>query len=185
MASYAGISGAERNTGNYLAQRWREGGNCCDNNQCYGRHSGSGMLVNRISIKMGDCTDGTSNVMILGEGSDWCYQNNGVRRHCDPSWPHGWPMGSAENFIVEGTNSSRVNRTFNLTSVRWPVGENRYGRAGICENHGPNNPINSAHPGGAMICLVDGSNRFISNDIKLETLKALADRDDGLPLPQF
>jgi hypothetical protein len=78
-----------------------------------------------------------------------------------------------------------VERWFNLTSIRWPVGTKNYSLGGINVNHGPNNPLISAHPGGAMCALTDGSVRFLSDTMNLTTLKFLADRDDGNPVGDF
>ena len=184
MASYAGIMGAVENTGTYVPSRWRSCCWCCGCGA--GPHgntgiaSGSGMLVQNKVIKMAGCTDGTSSTMILGESSDWAFDSNGIRRHVDPSWPHGFPMGTGSNRTADGRGSGdRMHRAFNLTTIRYPVGERNYMLNGVCDNHGVNNPLLSAHPGGTMIALTDGSSRFISDSMNLATLKMIADRDDG------
>jgi type II secretory pathway pseudopilin PulG len=182
MASYAGISGAVEPTGQYVPTRWRAQ-TCCG--PCAGGlHSGSGMFQNFSEVlRFADCTDGTSNTMSLGESSDWAYDSNGVRQHIDPSWPHGFPMGSGDNGTVTGAGAGgAINRWFNLTSIRYPVGTRTYLLPGVCENHGANNPLLSAHPGGAQILLTDASARFLSETTNLETLKLLADRDDNIPV---
>lgn len=186
MASYAGIMGAVEATGTYVPVRWRD---CCWCCSCgTGPHgntgivSGGGMLVHNKCINMADCTDGTSTTMILGESSDWAYDSAGRERHVDPSWPHGWPMGTGTTATVTGRGGGHINRAFNLTSIRYPVGERNYMLNGVCDNHGINNPLLSAHPGGTQITLTDGSTRFISDSMNLATLKHIADRDDrGVP----
>jgi hypothetical protein len=45
--------------------------------------------------------------------------------------------------------------------------------------------LQSEHPGGTMVGLVDSSTRFMSNDTDLLLLKFLATRDDGNPLGEF
>jgi type II secretory pathway pseudopilin PulG len=175
MASYVGIAGAVLDGPNpYISNQYGA------TNNCGGIHSGGGMFQNRTSIRMADCTDGTSTTMILGETSNWCYQGT-TRSHCDNSWPHGWAMGTGNNHVVTGRNaqSGTMDRWFNLTSIRYPVGTSDYRLTGICDNKGPNNPLLSAHPGGAMCTLTDGSTHFLSNDTYLYVLKCLADRNDG------
>ena len=145
------------------------------------------MLVggSREVLRLADCSDGTTNTMILGETSDWAYRADGTRGRIDPSWPHGFPMGNGQNYTITGTGGSNLNRNFNLTSIRYPVGSNSYDLPGVGDNHGPNNPLLSAHPGGAQILLTDGSTRFLSETTDLETLKLLADRDDGQTIGEF
>ncbi len=190
MASYAGVAGAVEPTGRYVSTRYRNKDACCG--ACGngpGIHSASGMLVGNVVLKFADCTDGTSNTMILAETSDWAYDAAGVRQHVDNSWPHGFPMGTGDTRTVIGpqqsTGTGLPQRWFNLTSIRYPVGTRDYTLPGICNNKGANNPILSAHPGGAQILLTDGSVRFLSETTYLETLKLLADRDDKVPLPEF
>jgi type II secretory pathway pseudopilin PulG len=185
MASYAGISGAVEATGTYVPTRQRACCTCCGTSfqpSTSGFVSGSGMLVggSTVVLRFADCTDGTSNTMILGECSDWAFDSNGNRRHIDPSWPHGWPMGAGWNTIVDNVSTGgAIERWFNLTSIRYPVGTRNYDLPGVGDNHGPNNPLLSAHPGGTQIGLTDGSARFISETMELDTLKFLADRDDN------
>ncbi|MEZ6114021.1 MAG: DUF1559 domain-containing protein [Pirellulaceae bacterium] len=184
MASYVGIAGAVEPTGRYVPQR--QGGccSCCSTVGAAGQASGltswSGMLVPNKTVKFADCTDGTSNTMLVGETSDWALQN-GVKKHIDPSWPHGWPMGAGSTTIQQGVTTAQSERFFNLTSIRYPVGTKNYDLPGVGDNHGPNNPLISAHPGGAQMCLTDASVRFLTEQTDLETLKALADRDDAIP----
>ena len=191
MTSYAGIMGAVNNTGTYVQQRWRRCCGCCGCGA--GPHgntgiaSGSGMLVHNQCIRMAHCKDGTSTTMILGESSDWAFDSNGVRRHVDPGWPHGFAMGTGTTYKFTGRGGGTVNsaRAFNLTAIRYAVGERNYMLNGVCDNHGSNNPLLSAHPGGAMIALTDGSTRLVSDSTDLATLKHLADRDDGGVVPSY
>jgi hypothetical protein len=121
--------------------------------------------------------------MIIGETSDWAFDTNGNRKHVDNGWPHGWPMGTGDSRQVVGRNQNtgggEPQRWFNLTSIRWPVGTRDFSLAGVCDNKGSNNPLLSAHPGGAMIALTDGKVSFLANDTNMLVLKSLADRDDG------
>jgi type II secretory pathway pseudopilin PulG len=183
MASYVGISGAVYDTREsrtsslwYRSRYWK------NSVSCGGRHSADGMFQNRRSVRLADCTDGTSLTMIVGETSNWCYDRT-TRRHCDNSWPHGWPMGTDNTWYITGANRSQpnrnMNRWFNLTSIRYPVGYNNYRAGGICDNKGPNNPLISAHPGGTLCVFCDGSTQFLDNNTNLYVLKCIASRNDG------
>jgi type II secretory pathway pseudopilin PulG len=185
MASYAGIAGAVEPTGRFVPQRWDNKDGCCGScGNGPGIHGGSGMLVGNLCLRFADCTDGTSNTISIGETSDWAFDAQGRRQHVDNSWPHGFPMGTGDGDRVTqpGTNGSVPQRWFNLTSIRYPVGTRDYTLPGICNNKGANNPLLSAHPGGAQILLTDASARFISETTQLETLKLLAVRDDNIPV---
>jgi hypothetical protein len=187
MASYAGIMGAVVNQGVFVEVRQRPCCTCCGGLNPNGFESGGGMLLLNESSQLRDCTDGTSNCMILGESSGWMYENGVTQRHGDPSWPHGWPMGTGQGYQITGpppgTNADA--RPFNLTSIRYPIGTRNWLLDGVYDNHGSNNPLVSEHPGGTMVGLVDSSTRFMSNDTDLLLLKFLATRDDGNPLGEF
>jgi len=192
IASYVGIAGAVEATGRYVPTRQQPCCSCCGTasfgNSADGLVSGSGMLVggSSIALKFSSCTDGTSNVMILGETSDWLFDSNLARRVYGSS-NHGWPMGCGSNTTVTTVNTAAASdmRWFNLTSIRYPVGTRTYDLPGISDNFGPNNPLVSPHPGGVLICMTDASVRFLSDSTALDVLKILADRDTGVPLPEF
>jgi prepilin-type N-terminal cleavage/methylation domain-containing protein len=185
MASYAGIMGAVDNQGVFVEPRQRPCCTCCGGTAATGMLSGGGMLLMHESARLSSCSDGTSNCLILGESSDWTYDAAGLQKHADPSWPHGWPMGTANSAPITGGGGSTDMRPFNLTAIRYPIGTRNWVLPGVYDNHGSNNPLQSAHPGGAMVTLCDASVRFLSNDTDLLILKFLATRDDGNPLPQF
>ena len=76
-------------------------------------------------------------------------------------------------------------RPFNLTAIRYPIGERNWVLPGVASNHGSNNPLVSEHPGGTMVGLCDASVRFLSDNTDLLVLKFFATKDDGNPLPEF
>lgn len=154
--------------------------------------SSNGMLSMNSWNAMRDCTDGTSNVMILSEMSGVMrYEGTGgslgaiVLRGASGS-DHGWLMGTMEpnrapNFVNDGNNA----RCFNITTVRYGVNAGPFSNTiypGMASNYGPNNPLTSNHPGGAMSLRTDGSVSFVSETTQLLTLKRLASRNDGNPL---
>jgi prepilin-type processing-associated H-X9-DG protein len=184
-----GIMGAAQGNGLSASQVKEIRTDCC---QCCsglagGHQSGGGMLLNgdgggasgypRIniggrSILQRDVSDGTSNVMIMSESSDWAFDAAGALQHIDPSWPHGWLMGSYQD------NNRR--RSFNLTTVRYPIGTRDYTLPGVKDNHGPNNPLISAHNGSGVNALfVDGKVSFLPATTDISVLKKICVRDDG------
>jgi hypothetical protein len=86
--------------------------------------------------------------------------------------------GVANTVTAAGANAT-LERFYNLTTIRYPIGTKTYGLPGVSINHGSNNPLVSAHTGGIMVGQTDGSVRFISNSTDLTIVKMLATRDDG------
>ncbi len=172
VATYAGIAGA------YPDPQGRA--------PAYGNgfSSTGGVLFYRSRIRMGDISDGSSNVMLIGEQSDWCVQTGTTQqRIAIHSWPHGMFMGSPGS-----------DRSFNCATVRYNIGYkqaegghnfNPCPTTGVCGNSGTNNPIQSAHTGGAHVLLGDGTVHFLSSSLDMSILLNLATRDDGVPVGQF
>jgi hypothetical protein len=158
----------------------------------------SGMLPPCQHIRASDCTDGTQNTMIVGEQSDWLLdQNPALSRkfHGDPGWTVGG-TGSGGGWLsgtrrvdpvpkVETPGDLPANwgaDCWNVATVRYPPNFKRVMGTpcfpGCSENHGINNPLQSPHPSGLHVGMVDGSVHFISQDQDLAVLLRLAIRDD-------
>jgi len=196
MSSYPGIMGAVRDEINTPPQ-FAEVANepcctCCASaagaTNANGIISGGGLLLLNQTKGLKDCTDGASNIMIMGETSEFIFANadpKTVPIRIDGSWPHGWAMGTGNPQTVTGANGSNDRRPFNLTTIRYPIGTNNYSLPGIADNHGSNNPLISAHAGGVQILLTDGASRFLSNSTDMITLRKLASRADRQPLGDY
>ena len=165
----------------------------------------SGMLPPCEHVRMGDCPDGTSNTMMVGEQSDWLLdQNNRAKSqkyHGDAGWTvggtgpgGGWLSGTTRGDPVPkvstagGPPATWGADCWNITTVRYPPNFKRVMGAtplpGCSENHGINNPLQSPHPGGLLVGFVDGSVQFISAATDVAVLLRVAIRDDGQnPLP--
>jgi len=176
--SYVGIGGAINGIiPGYTENRCNGGGG--------GQACGSGVLFPGSALSLVNITDGTSNVMLLSEQSDWIYDTNNGRNHWDSSTPHGWLIGANTNSSPPNYQSGGDNRTFACTSLRyllnqkngWPVGGN-CNPQGVCQNYGNNIPLNSGHPGGVQSLFADGVVRFLSDDTPLDVLGRFATRDD-------
>jgi len=173
-ATYVGISGADTDPG-----RINNTNNCCSYlPTCPGIVGAGGVLIPNDSVNFAKIQDGTSNVIMVAEISDWGYDPtaNNARHDIRGSAPHGMFTGTPGTGTPPSFSDSR---TFNITTVRYPINTRDVTLDGICNNHGPNNPILSAHPGGAQVLFGDGSAHFLSETLNLVTLKRLAVRDDG------
>ena len=138
-----------------------------------------GVLVRLTPLKVGSITDGLSNTMVVGEQSDWCIAINGEKRDCRSDCGHGFYMGPAP--LPTDLND----RDFNLTCVINRLNEKSFAATGVASNCGPNRPIQSAHPGGATVGFADGSVHFLNEDIEVNTLYNMANRDDGQILGEY
>ena len=166
-ATYTGVSGAlDHST---TRDKGPTGG-------AYGKISWGGCLLMDETVTIGDILDGTTNTMMVGEQSGWCIDGEGEKMDCRSDCWHGFPMGP-------GNDSWE--RAFNVTCVVHPINERSGTALGIPGNCGPNRPIQSAHPGGAQILLGDGSVRFVSENLPIQTLYDLANKDDGHVLGDF
>ncbi len=133
-----------------------------------------GALVMHENVSIRDITDGNSKTMIVAEQSDWCINTDGSKIDCRSDCRHTFSMGPS---IEPGWN-----RAWNTTVVMHPINQMSYAAQGVIANGGycgSNIPIHSAHAGGAQMLLVDGSVRFLQEEIELQTLYNLANRDDG------
>ncbi|MCH5376176.1 MAG: DUF1559 domain-containing protein, partial [Planctomycetes bacterium] len=166
----------------------------------------SGMLPPNQHVRIADTTDGTSNTIIVGEQSDWLRDTSpsvGTRYHGDAGWDTqgtGPPTASitAGGGFVSGTDQAMpvppstnglpgtppaAFDCYNLTTVRYPPDFKKVLGAsslpGCSEDHGINNPLQSAHAGGLQVGFVDGSVHFIAGTADLMVLLQIAVRNDG------
>jgi prepilin-type N-terminal cleavage/methylation domain-containing protein/prepilin-type processing-associated H-X9-DG protein len=172
VPSYVGISGAS--SGDDFVEKTAQ--DCCTTPG--GELSAGGVLVPNTSILRCKITDGTSHTLIVGETSDYALGSSGDMHQIGGGFPDGWLMGT----IGVGTPPNYYPRTAdveNVTTIRYPIGTRDYTLPGISELHGTNNPLLSAHPGGAVSLFADGSVQFLTEQTDVLTLKRFASRDDS------
>lgn len=198
-ATYIGISGGA-STSSFTESTSRQitnGGSCCSDRGAAnnGTTSNNGMLTMNVPVKIRSATDGTSNVIIVGEASGSLVTSNttfatniasqhphtieGNRIYIGGSGPHSWMMGT------DGEGLLPTNRTFNVTTILYAPNTLNYDQAGINVNFGSNNPLTSPHVGIVHVLFADGHVAALSENINLDTFKLLAIRDDGLPIGEF
>jgi prepilin-type N-terminal cleavage/methylation domain-containing protein len=163
-SEYVGISGAATGNG-YTDSRSAS----CSGTQSYG-----GMLVQGnpsypFALRIRDMTDGSTNVMMVGELSYYIPGST-----TSPQANDGWIMGMPDGMPGAGS----CGRIANLTTINYPPNGGTSGAAGV-GGYSPNTGLTSAHVGGVHVLLGDGSVRFISNNMNMATLRYLAVRDDG------
>ena len=158
---------------------------------------GGGVLIPNGKINFRDMTDGSSNIIAIGEQGDFIVDNTGVKRDWRGSQPWGWILGVKSPNVPNTTapnfdNAGGDNRSPNLTTIRYPINKQGFvdsvaatgvGNGG--NNQGANIPINSAHVGGVHVALCDGSVRFLSENLPLSLLASLATRDDGQIVDEY
>jgi prepilin-type N-terminal cleavage/methylation domain-containing protein len=130
----------------------------------------NGMIAFNGKVRIKDVTDGSTNTIMIGE--------------C------GWQAGPTRTWIV-GTldqNSYSVNPTtgavqghgwiYNVKNVMWPMHTAYREKPGEAYSGYLSNDISlgSMHQGGAQVGLGDGSATFLTEDMELNVLKALATR---------
>jgi prepilin-type N-terminal cleavage/methylation domain-containing protein/prepilin-type processing-associated H-X9-DG protein len=144
--------------------------------------SKDGMFFQDSGIRLRDVTDGTSNTLLFGERShrDSEFDRITFARHSTfypldqaGKWAAVFPTGGGS--LMEHLLSTPVPINYRL-----PAGTSDE------EFNGPTGARNnrlcafgSGHPGGANFAFADGSVRFLSDSIPLETLQALSTRAGG------
>ena len=142
--------------------------------------SGAGTLFHNSKLNLSALTDGTSNVIMVGEQSTMMKDTAGKSQ---PDWNasgiYGWTMGYGSATV------SGDNRHFNCTTLRYKINykTNVSGgtctTSGICSDSSNNSPLISNHPGGVMVLLGDASVRLLNDTTALDVLGRLAVRNDG------
>jgi prepilin-type processing-associated H-X9-DG protein len=171
MPSYVGISGGANGDG-FVEDRVSVSSKNGD------EFAAGGLLIPNEPIHRREVEDGTSHTLFVGEASDYCLTKTGSTRRIDAGFPNGWLAGTSAVGKPQ-KNDSRFFLAYNITTVRYPIGTRIYELPGVNDDRGGNNPLLSAHPGGAEMLFADGSVQFLVEDTHVLTLKRLATRDDG------
>ena len=200
--SCTGYSSTQLFAGTYILIRGANDHPSTDNNASRGPVSQGGIFWHNSDAKMRDITDGTSNTMVVGEQSDYVFSGGGsTRQDVRPQGSSGFWMGSNsdtndvsgnDSYSPGSSNPSNHHRCFNLTTIhdQVPIGYRGWltptgsGTPGT-RREDCNTPLVSAHKGGVQALLADGSVRFLSDNINMQTARNLANKDDGNVLGEF
>jgi prepilin-type N-terminal cleavage/methylation domain-containing protein len=170
--SYVGIAGASNDDGFHEARV-----NTCCLSKNDGQISAGGLLVPNRAIALKDVTDGTNKTIAVGEASDFIFNEQGTGLRIDGGFADGWTMGTTVMGVPP--NYSQPFPAWNITTIRYAINTHNYDRAGIAQDHGPNNPLVSAHADGINVLYASGAVAFLKDGIDLSILKSLATRDEN------
>ena len=134
--------------------------------------SSNGMLVANEQTRIADCTDGTSNTIIVAEQS-------GLVGTADLRNGYYTPWGSCTFPGKISAPGSGDIWGMGLTCVAYAINSTS-AAAGSNTSYKGNSILNSAHTGGVNTLRTDGSVRFVTNGIDFPTFQKLCVRDDGL-----
>ncbi len=168
MGAYADPSGS---TTSYSQSGY--GGWWCNN----------GMLLWNQTTRFTDCTDGTSNTIVVAEQSgkvQGCgYASGDVRNGYYTPWG-GVTNGSSNGVSSCGAGGCGDLWGVGLTCNAYPI-NNTSCPTGANTSYVGNTILNSFHTGGINALFTDGSIRFISSTVDFNSLQRAMARNDGLP----
>lgn len=190
LHDYTGIMGA------YPDPRGR-GTAVCVANTSWGSNAfgcNNGLLLVNEFAKIRDCTDGTSNTIIVGEQSG---NVAGVDKRANywGGWAGTyWGMnGAGIGAPITQQGGSTYWIGSGCTTLRYaPNTDHEALTASTCVSNSGcnttyryNTPLSSYHTGGVHVLLADGAVRFISENIDINTYLALGAKDDSQVLGEF
>jgi prepilin-type N-terminal cleavage/methylation domain-containing protein len=190
LADYMGINGfwnGNPTTLGTFTDTQTSYSSCCVGGN--GWYSTNGVLYAQSKVRILDIGDGTSNTMMVAEESDFLrYADGTAPADIRSGGLYGWTMGSAST--PSSYPSTPDYRPFNTQTVRYPINtvfaNSNGGGSGAANGAYPggldlqmNMPIRSAHTGGALALLADGSVQFLTNNTAINVLGALAARSDN------
>ncbi len=146
----------------------------------------NGMLIPNQAVNVRDCTDGTSNTLIVSEISALIANGDYRSRYYG-----GW--GGAA-FDDAGTGGAPINQwtpascancfMTGVTAIRYAINSKSPGTGANCP-YCCNLILTSNHVGGVHVLLSDGAVRFVSENINATVLANLAMKDDGNVIGDF
>jgi prepilin-type N-terminal cleavage/methylation domain-containing protein/prepilin-type processing-associated H-X9-DG protein len=157
------------------------GGNAGKRSYALPKATRDGIFFQDSSIRLGDVTDGTSSTFLFGERSHLDPEFDRLAFDVSPWYPLGKQGQWAGVFATSGGNLPQ-----HLLSTPVPINYRVPTGISVEEFLAPSSAqsnrlcaFGSGHPGGANFAFADGSVRFLSESIPVETLQALSTRAGG------
>ncbi|WP_437185074.1 DUF1559 domain-containing protein [Planctomicrobium sp. SH668] len=173
---YVGVAGASIEYGDASFPV----GNSVGASNPYGNFTNNGLFSwNRVK-RMRDATDGSSNTLLVAEQSGTVGLVNGDRR----SGYYGGYLGASFTTPVNAGSVDPSGWSVGISSLLYQINY-KTPTVGNQDTWCANTQWNSFHVGGIHVTLGDGSVRFISENIAMDTLRSLAACNDGLPVGEF
>lgn len=164
VPSYIGISGAYPLT---------FGGGATFATTYGGYVSDAGMLVPNERKRMADCTDGTSNTIIVAEQSGLIGGTTDARNGYYTPWG-----GFTQSVPVSQIAANADTWGMGITCVTYAINATTTA-AGSDNSYDTSTVLNSFHPGGINCIFTDGSIRFVSSNTNFTNFQNLCTRADG------
>ncbi len=144
----------------------------------------SGIFGVSTSTKIASVTDGTSNTLLLGEGI--VRPGTGTWGNLGSYWGGG-PHGGVSFSTAQVPNTSVPDSLYSCKTPTTTSAPNGAPCSGSTSNTVVDryNFVRSYHTGGVQAAMADGSVRFISDNISLQTWRKLGVAADGLVIGEF
>jgi len=144
----------------------------------------SGIFGISSSTRMRSITDGMSNTLLIGEGI--VRQGSGTWGNLGGYWG-GSTHGGVTFTTAEVPNTSVPDSMYSCKSSNTPGAPNGAPCSGSTSNGATlrYNFLRSYHIGGVQVALCDGSVRFVSDSVDLQTWRKAGVAADGLVLGEF
>ena len=143
----------------------------------------NGVMYPLSQVRFRDVRDGTANTFLAGE-RDYRSSHHGI--HAAAVWAATRledppdELNILDVFSITGQNGPASNGP---TSSDWRI--NRVRNAYVSATTFAANTYSSQHPGGAQFAICDGSVRYVTETVDLDTFSDLGNAEDGDPLGQF
>ena len=150
----------------------------------------NGPFVPEIAHKLTSITDGTSNTAAWSEHLKGDF-SNGVSSPTDTFWPKTYPNTADEAVALCGAIDPNDLNFQRVSDVGAPWLQGYHSTTAYFHVSGPNTrscmyppgriatTASSAHPGGVMVSLCDGSVRFVRDSIPIGAWRAMGSKDGG------
>ena len=139
-----------------------------------GFYTGNGMLLPNQETRLAHCTDGTSNTIVVAEQSAAVGAADLRNRYYSP-----WGGLTFATPVSAGAPADSWG--LGLTAAVYAI-NSKTTAAGSNSVYDANTIMNSMHTGGINVAFLDGTVRFIPNEMSFTNFQLLCVRDDGMPV---